>query len=129
MAGLSYMQRRRSGIYEFRKRLPLGLAGQPAPDHLSAELIELVNQRTGRWKGEIVRSLGTSDYREAKRRDLREARKELALFDAAARALVRGGDIPAWHQPANPDLTEIEAETIAALLAEDEAERTEGDDR
>jgi hypothetical protein len=132
MAGLSYMQRRRSGIYGFRKRLPTELAGRPAPGHLGAEFVELVNPGTGRFKGEIVRSLGTSDYREAKRRDLREARKALALFDAAARALARGGGaISADHRPggAMPDLAEIEAETVAALLSQDEAERSEGDDR
>jgi hypothetical protein len=34
MAALSYMQRRASGTYEFRKRLPESLAGKPAPSHI-----------------------------------------------------------------------------------------------
>jgi integrase len=131
MAGLSYMQRRRSGTYEFRKRLPTEIAGQPAPDHLSAELAELVNPKTGRFKSEIVRSLGTSDYREAKRRDLGEARKALALFDAAMRALANGNTVSITHSAggATADLALIEAETVAELLAADETERSDGDDR
>lgn len=123
------MQRRRSGIYEFRKRLPTEMAGQPAPVHLSAELIGLVNPTTGRFKGEIVRSLGTSDYREAKRRDLHEARKALALFDAAARAMATAGGVFTHPLPIPELAAEIEAETVAGLLAQDEAERSEGDDR
>jgi hypothetical protein len=62
MAGLSYMQRRSSGVYEFRKRLPIELAGRLAPDHLRLAYPELVNSRTGCFKGEIVRSLGTNDF-------------------------------------------------------------------
>ncbi len=34
MAALSYMQRRASGTYEFRKRLPEALAGKPVPSHM-----------------------------------------------------------------------------------------------
>jgi Domain of unknown function (DUF6538) len=84
------MQRRPSGRYEFRKRLPRELAGHPAPAHVKAAFPDLVNPKTGCFKGEIVRSLDTTDLREAKRRDLREAHKALAVFDAASRAL-KGG--------------------------------------
>jgi Domain of unknown function (DUF6538) len=87
MAGLSYMQRRSSGIYEFRKRLPTELAGQAAPGHVRAAYPELVNPKTGRFKGEVVRSLGTNNLAEAKRLDLREARKTLDVFDAAVMLL------------------------------------------
>jgi integrase len=130
MAGLSYMQRRTSGIYEFRKRLPTELAGQPAPAHMRVAYPDLVNLKTGCFKGEVVRSLGTSDYGEAKRRDLREARNALDTFDAAMRALRLGpANAPQAGMPTGPDLEAIEAEAIAELLARDDEERTEGDDR
>lgn len=131
MAGLSYMQRRRSGLYEFRKRLPAELARMPAPDHVRAAYPELVNPRTGCFKGELVRSLGTSDYREAKRRDVREARRAMDTFEAAARAL-QEPPAPVSRVPLEvPEaiLAAIEAETLAEVLTRDEAERNEGDDR
>lgn len=141
MARLSYMQRRSSGVYEFRKRLPTELAGQPAPGHVRAAHPELVNPKTGRFKGELVRSLGTNDFAEAKRRDLREARKTLDVFDAAVKLLTMPTPAEIIAQPATvsreavarraspSDLEVIEAETFAELLASDEAEREEGDDR
>ncbi len=46
------MQRRSSGIYEFRKRLPKELAGKPAPEHAKRHVPELVNPNTGRFKRE-----------------------------------------------------------------------------
>ncbi|WP_425905900.1 hypothetical protein [Nitrobacter sp. TKz-YC02] len=46
MAALSYMQRRASGIYEFRKRLPEALAGKPVPFHMRDDFPDLVNAKT-----------------------------------------------------------------------------------
>jgi integrase len=132
MAGLSYMQRRSSGRYEFRKRLPGSLAGQPAPAHVKVAFPELVNPKTGCFKGELVRSLETTDYREAKRRDLREARKALDMFAAAERVLngqAEGAAVSAASCSPDVDLAVIEAETVAELLSQDDAQRTHGDDR
>jgi integrase len=134
MAGLSYMQRRRSGIYEFRKRLPTELAGRPVPAYLSIAHPELVNPKTGRFKGEIVRSLGTSDFREAKGLDIREARKALDLFEVVRRALREPPPLDHTVPPAPgeldaADLEVIEAEALRETLARDEDERTEGDER
>ena len=72
MAALSYMQRRKSGTYEFRRRLPEALAGRPAPAHMHDVFPELINAKTIRFKREVVRSLSTKDLKEAKRRDHRE---------------------------------------------------------
>ena len=117
------MQRRSSGIYEFRKRLSTELAGRPASDHGRAAFPQLVNPKTRQFKGEIVRSLGTSDFREAKRRDLQEVRKVLDAFDAAVKALTRQTPSENVVQPATllspgaADLAGIEAETLAGLLS------------
>lgn len=64
MAGLTYMQRRPSGIYEFRKRLPQELAGRQAPKHLHSGLSELINPKTGipREKRLPMQSLGVIDF-------------------------------------------------------------------
>jgi hypothetical protein len=139
MARLSYMQRRKSGIYEFRMRLPSALAGQPAPAHLRAAFPELVNPKTGRFKLEIVRSLGTSDQKTAARLDLKYAHDTKGQFDAAMKALTRGVEPPTPEPAAplgnwNPQqlvsvLDIIERETLAELLARDEEERDFGDDR
>lgn len=129
------MQRRRSGIYEFRKRLPTELAGRPASGHVRAAFPELVNEATGRFKGELVRSLGTHDPKEAKRLNLKHANEAQGQFDAAVRALAKPEPSavapPAIGRPeiTPEDLSQIEAETFAELLARDEEERTEGDDR
>jgi len=73
MAALSYMQRRTSGTYEFRKRLPEALAGKPVPSHMRDGFTDLINAKTGRFKRELVRSLQTKDVKEAKTRDHRAA--------------------------------------------------------
>lgn len=53
MAALSYMQRRASGTYEFRKRLPEALAGKPAPSHMRDAFGDLINAKTGHFKPEL----------------------------------------------------------------------------
>jgi integrase len=73
MSALTYMQRRSSGTYEFRKRLPESLAGKPVPRHMREPFAELVNVSTGRFKRELVRSLETKDDKKAKRQNHRVA--------------------------------------------------------
>ena len=72
MAAITYMQRRRSGIYEFRKRLPKELAGKVAPPHARVAVAELINPKTGRFKAELTISLRTNEQDVAKRRDFKE---------------------------------------------------------
>ena len=54
---MSYIQRRRSGVYEFRKRLPQVLAGKPVPSHMRGRFPDLINASTGLFKNEFVQSL------------------------------------------------------------------------
>lgn len=125
MAALSYMQRRKSGTYEFRRRLPEALAGKPAPDHLRDAFSDLINAKTARFKREVVRSLGTKELKDAKRRDHREALKADQRFDEALRALTVDPT-----QSSNPiDPKGIADEVFLELLASDETERMQGDDR
>lgn len=69
VSALSYMQRRSSGIYEFRRMLPRSLAGREPPAAGRERLKELINPSTGRFKREITISLRTTDVAEGKRRD------------------------------------------------------------
>lgn len=127
MAALSYMQRRKSGTYEFRRRLPEALAGKSVPPHMREAFAELVNPKTNQFKREVVRSLGTKDVREAKRLDHWEALKAGRLFDDATSALGRGPVQLQVILPADPKV--IADEVFAELLAEDEMQRVLGDDR
>jgi hypothetical protein len=88
MAALSYMQRRRSAIYEFRRRLPQELAGKPVRAHIREGFPDLINAKTGRFKREFVRSLDTKEVRQAKTKDHREALKFAQLVDDAVAALI-----------------------------------------
>ncbi len=126
MAALSYMQRRASGTYEFRKRLPEALAGKPVPSHMRDAFTDLINPKTHRFKRELVRSLATKELKQAKRRDHQEALKAAQLFDAALEAL-KPPAVAAL--PVDIDLKQLGDDVFAVLLAEDEAERTDGDDR
>lgn len=126
MVALSYMQRRASGTYEFRKRLPEVLAGKHAPLHMREAFPDLVNPKTHRFKRELVRSLETKNLKEAKRLDYQAALKAAHLFDDAVRALAPPADT---GQDAELDLKQLGEEVFAALLGADEAERLEGDDR
>lgn len=87
MAALSYVQRRASGTYEFRRRLPEALAGKPVPSHMRDAFPDLINPKTHCFKRELVRSLATKELKQAKRRDHKEALKAAQLFDAAVEAL------------------------------------------
>jgi len=55
MATLSYMQRRVSGTYEFRRRLPEVLAGRPASAQMGEMFRDLINPKTDRFNSELVR--------------------------------------------------------------------------
>lgn len=126
MAALSYMQRRASGTYEFRKRLPEALAGKSVPSHMRDVFSDLINAKTGHFKRELVRSLATKDVKEAKRRDHQAALKASQLFESALEALV--APAVAEHS-AELDLKQLGDAVFAELLGADEAERIEGDDR
>jgi hypothetical protein len=126
MAALSYMQRRVSGTYEFRKRLPERLAGREVPAHMREAFSDLINPKTGSFKRELVRSLQTKDLKQAKRRDHQEALRATQLFELAIRTLA--GE-PKAGALTDTDLQEIADEVYAELLEGDAAERDEGDDR
>ncbi len=116
MALMSYIIRDRHRTYYFRRVIPVALRGfMPEP-----------------WTGKAnwKKSLGTKDGRVARR----EAAKCLgaceADFEAAERAMQ--GKPPAEPTPPQssmPAPEEIEADEMARLLAEDEAERSDGDAR
>lgn len=124
---ITYMQRRRSGIYEFRRMLPRSLAGKPAPAHVRTSLSELINPNTGCFKRELTVSLQTSDPREGKRKDMREGSRVADLF-ARAEELIAAGPSASTAPPTVPNLSELQSATVTRLLAKDEEER-EGDDR
>src|SRR5262245_59668663 len=105
MSALTSMQRRKSGTYEFRKQLPDTLAVNPVPDQMRDAFGELVNPKTGTFKGELVRSLETKDPKEGKRRSHREALRMTQLLEAACNAIA-GGPPP---RLASVDLRELEA--------------------
>jgi integrase len=126
MVALTYMQRRASGTYEFRRRLPEALAGNAVPEHMRDVFADLVNAKTGRFKREVVRSLDTKDFREAKRRDHNAALEATELFDRAVAALSPSA---IRVQPVAIDLKGLSEEIFAGLLRADETERVEGDDR
>jgi hypothetical protein len=88
---------------------------------------DLVNPKTRCFKRELVRSLATNDLKEAKRRDHQAALKATQLFDAAVKALTPS--TVAVQQPVALDLKQLADDVFAGLLADDEAERMEGDDR
>ena len=127
MSALSYMQRRASGTYEFRRPLPRSLAGRSVPEPVRRAFPDLLNAKTGCFKRELVRSLKTKDVKEAKRLNHQEASRVARLFDEAELALTRG-PTPSSNVT-EAELCEISSEVLAELLQGDEAERNEGDDR
>jgi len=126
MAALSYMQRRVSGTYEFRRRLPEVLAGKDVPAHMREAFGDLINIKTGCFKRELVRSLQTKDIKQAKRRDHQEALRATHLFEDAARELAGQSGPPVLSEA---DLQDIADGVYADLLGADDAEREDGDDR
>ena len=108
--------------------LPRALAGKPVPPYARRELTELLNAQTGRFKGELDgfashhRSGGrqTPGHQEGARVD--------ALF-AAAERLITSGPPSSASAGTSIDLEELRANVLAELLAADDAEREDGDDR
>lgn len=135
MAAISYMQRRRSGVYEFRKRLPERLAGKPAPAHMRQSFSDLINGETGNFRREFVRSLGTHDEKKAKTQNHREALRLAGRVEEALTVFDMGPDgvVPPSSSHGGPAMAitpaELGAEVYRELLAGDDDERTMGDDR
>ena len=122
---ITYMHRRSSGIYEFRRMLPKTLVGKPMPVYARHELVQLLNPATGCFKQELTISLRTNDAGEGKRRDFREGTRVDDLFASAERLVASGRPMDA-NSGAAIDLEELRANVLAALLAADAAEREEG---
>jgi hypothetical protein len=108
---------------------PRTLAGKPMAAHARTQLAELLNTKTGHFKRELAISLGTSDAREAKRRDLIEAIRIDALFTEASRLITSPSSSSSSSDGAAINLDELQSAVVAELLSRDEAEREEGDDR
>lgn len=128
MAAMSYIQRRKSGVYEFRKRLPLPLAGKPSPARMREHFRHLINAEAGCFKREYVRSLGTKDVKEAKRRAHPVAAWFIDLTDDAVKALQSPAP-STLAAAAVIDAEEVGEAVYRDLMAGDEAVRIEGDDR
>lgn len=129
MGRLSFMQRRRSGIYEFRQRLPQQIAGKHAPTTALALTSELINPQTGNFKREITKSLGTSDYAKAKRQNLKEAQRVSSLFALALSLADSSLEGDSSHLNSTLDLAEIELDAMRVELEADESARRQGDAR
>jgi hypothetical protein len=97
--------------------------------HVRDTLRELINIRTGCFKRELTVSLKTNDQREGARRDMQEAVRVNRLFDLAERLVSSGQPALGTEAIADVDLNELEASVYAELLANDEAERQDGDFR
>src|SRR3954467_11686287 len=69
MGRMKYVQRR-ANRFEFRFPLPDDLAGKAVPVPWPQSLASLLNQKTGRLKTEIIRSLQTAEAKAAERRAL-----------------------------------------------------------
>lgn len=124
MAVMSYIQRRRSGVYEFRRRMPQALAGKAVPAHMRGQFSDLINSKAGCFK-RYVRSLDTKDCAAAKRKAHRLASWWIDLTENAAAAL----QSPPTSSTSTVDPQEIGEAVYRQLLASDEAEQIEGDDR
>jgi hypothetical protein len=129
MAVISYIQRRRSGVYEFRKRLPQMLAGKPVPANMRDKFPSLVNTGAGRFKREFVQSLDTKETAAAKKQALRIALRLGIIVDEAVAALASPSSSAPTPQPSGIAPHEIGEAVYRQLLADDEAERLMGDDR
>jgi hypothetical protein len=125
MAVMSYIQRRRSGVYEFRRRMPQALAGKTAPAHMRDRFPDLIHFKTGCFKCEYVQSLDTKGCADAKRKAHRLASWWIDLTETAVAAL----QSPPTASTSSVDPQEIGEAVYRQLLAADEAERIEGDDR
>jgi hypothetical protein len=117
MAVMSYIQRRRSGVYEFRRRMPQALAGKPVPAHMRDRFPDLINSRTGCFKREYVQSLDTKDCPDAKRKAHRLASWWIDLTETAVERLQSP---PTSSASPSIDPREIGEAVYRQLLAGDE---------
>lgn len=124
---ITYMKRRPSGIYEFRRMLPRSIAGQTVPAYAVPALAELINSKTGRFKLELTVSLKTSEIAAAKREYAKEQARVAVLIETAL-SLLAAGPPPDRSREA-PDLERLHEEMVAAILKSDEEERQQGDSR
>lgn len=120
---MSYVQRRRSGVYEFRKRLPRMLAGKDVPVHIRGSFTNLINSSTGKFKHEFVQTLDTKEASSAKKRAHRIALMFTVMVEDAEAALLAP---PSRSQAVPIDPKEIGEAVYRRLLADDEAERLAG---
>lgn len=121
MARMKYVQRR-ANRFEFRFPLPDDVAGQPYPMPWPQGAAWCVNERTGRFKTELIRSLKTTDARAAERAALPLIAEAHSLVDIARKALVDG-------PPSSISAIEVQqlaAQHEAGLLRSDEALRAQG---
>jgi integrase len=124
---ITYMKRRASGIYEFRRMLPRSLAGELVPAYALPALTELQNPKTGRFKLELTVSLRTSEPVAAKRLYAKEQAR-VSLLIETAQSILAAGPPPDRTREA-PDFGKLEADMVAGILRVDEEERQSGDDR
>jgi hypothetical protein len=113
---MKYVQRR-ANRFEFRFPLPDGLAGKPVPVPWPESLAPLLNQKNGRLKTEIIRSLRTAEARVAERRALAHIAEGHRLVEQARRVMEHGP--PEGISP----------EQIANLVREHEVELLERDEK
>ena len=116
MALMSYVHRDPAGTYYFRRAVPAALRPfMPAP-----------------WTGkrEWKRSLGTKDHAKAKRLKRVPETECDADFEHAERAM-RGEVVSLPRAVTTPSVRpeDVEADVVAALLAADDADRSDGDAR
>ncbi len=124
---ITYMKRRASGIYEYRRMLPRSLAGQMVPAYARLALAELTNPKTNRFKLELTVSLKTTVSAAAKREHAREQARVAVLIETALSLVAAGPPPDTAHEP--PDMQRLQDEMVAAILQSDEEERQQGDDR
>jgi hypothetical protein len=118
---MTYVQRR-ANRYEFRYRLPDDLAGKTVPRPLPSSLSSIVNPSAGRFKREIIKSLGTNDLATANRRVLSHIAEAQDLIDQARRLLSKDPQTTITSEQINALVLAHERNT----LAEDEERRRRG---
>lgn len=116
MARMKYVQRR-ANRFEFRYPLPDDLAGKPFPTPWPEQSKWIVNERTGRFKTELIKALGTNEARVAERAALPLIAEAHGLVDQARKAVEQG--LPA----------SIPSDAIAQLAAQHEANLLRSDER
>ena len=121
MARMKYVQRR-ANRFEFRFPLPDDVAGQVYPAPWPETLGWCVNERTGRFKTELIRSLKTNDAKAAERAALPLIAEAHRLVDHARQALRSGP--PTEIAPGL--IAELAKEHEIRLLQNDEALRMRG---